>query len=436
MSKGNMLLGQARGKVGDVVFSRAYGQQITRSKATSVANPKTYGQNVQRAILATIAKAAAALTPIVDHSFANIKYGGESVRHFRKINMGELRALYLAEGGTNFNLTAKGGSFVPNYLKISEGNLPQFAFDSNAGENPAFPMSNVQLNAVETATSVEDFKKSYPYIQGGDQLTLVKVRLTSGSLTDGDAIFAVSYDRMVFAPNAFDDNDAEIIGSDDFINPDLLDLAKTTDVQMLCKVTSGAGRWLGIARDSDTNADIYAVALILSRKVNNQWQRSTQYLQLCEFTDSADNSAAVDSYGASESIQQATEYLNQATEGSKSAGISGAYMQLTAIGENAPSAQAIEVGETAALGDIEIETGKDLSLAFAAYGTEDNPLIALDLTGTSIDGPVSIKAKVKNNAASLNFNVGEDGNLAGTYSVTAVYRSGRAVANFTLSTGA
>ena len=436
MSKGNMLLGQARGKVGDLVFARAYGKQIVRSKAQSVANPKTIGQNTQRAILATIAKAAAALTPIVDHSWANIAYGAGSVRHFRKINMGLLRQQYLAEGANPINLTPKGGTFVPNALKISEGNLPQFAFDIDHGENPAFPMSDTPLQSVDDKYSVSAFKASYPYLQGGDQLTLVRVRKTSGSLVDGDAIFAVSYDRIVFAPNAFDDVDATIIDDEGVIASECLDLTKTTNQFMLSVVTSGSGKWLGIPRTASSNDDIYAVALILSRKVNGVWQRSTQYLNLCEFNDMSDNDVAIASYGATESITSAAEYLNQAEESDAVAGVSGPYLQITSAGGNAFAAQTVNVGNTVAMGDAEISTGESLEVNFAAYGTEDNPLVALDLTGTNTDGDYEVHAQVRNNAASLPFNIGEDGNLAGNYTATAVYKHGRAVASFSLSAGA
>ena len=436
MGKGNLLLGQARGKVGDLVFARAFGKQIVRSRAQSVANPKTIGQNTQRAILATIAKSAAALTPIVDHSWAGIAYGAESVRHFRKINMGLLRQQYLAEGVNPINLTPKGGTFVPNALKISEGNLPQFAFDIDHGENPAFPMSNTPLTLGGSGISVSNFKDSYPYLQGGDQLTLVRVRKSSGSLVDGDAIFAVSYDRIVFAPSAFDDGDATIIDNDGSLIPDFLDLTKTTDQNMLVVVESGSGKWLGVHRDSDTNEDIYAVALILSRKVNNVWQRSTQYLNLCEFKDMSDNDVAIASYGTTESITSAAEYLNQAEESDNVAGVSGPYMQITSAGGNAFAAQTVNVGNTVAMGDAEISTGESLEVNFAAYGTEENPLVALDLTGTNADGDYEVRALVRDNAATLPFNIGEDGNLAGNYTATAVYKNGRAVANFTLSAGA
>ncbi|MEE0928146.1 MAG: DUF6266 family protein, partial [Acutalibacteraceae bacterium] len=126
MAKGNMFLGQAKGKVGSIVFSRALGKQISRTKPSSVKNPKTRAQNAQRAILATVAKAASIMTPIVDHSFAGVAYGAESVRHFRKINLNQLRALYMDGDPTGFNLTPKGGAVVPNSYIVSQGNLPAF----------------------------------------------------------------------------------------------------------------------------------------------------------------------------------------------------------------------------------------------------------------------------------------------------------------------
>lgn len=48
MSKGNMLLGYARGKVGDVVMARALGKQQTRAYNDKPKNPKTESQMNQR----------------------------------------------------------------------------------------------------------------------------------------------------------------------------------------------------------------------------------------------------------------------------------------------------------------------------------------------------------------------------------------------------
>lgn len=49
MSKGNMLLGYARGSVGDLVFQRQRGQQVTKSRNRNPYNPRTDEQIRQRA---------------------------------------------------------------------------------------------------------------------------------------------------------------------------------------------------------------------------------------------------------------------------------------------------------------------------------------------------------------------------------------------------
>lgn len=438
MARHNMLLGQARGKVGDLVFSRAFGKQIVRAKAAQVANPKTMGQNTQRAILATIAKAAAALTAIVDHSFAGVAYGSESVRHFRKINMTELRKLVTTSSGVNYNLSAKGAGFVPTPLKVSEGSLPAFTFDSDAGENPAFAQSTQVFAAGENPVQVNEFKRVYPFIQGGDQLTLVTIRKTTGSLVDGDALFTASYDRIVFAPNAFDDDLQEIIGDDGLIAQSCMDLTRTTNPVMLLAVKSGSGKLLGIPRDSSQNEDIYAVALILSRKVNNQWQRSTQYLELCEFKDTTDNQTAIDSYGVTESLSSATEYLNQATEGEESAGVSNPYLLVEVLGSggNYIKGHTCLAGERYDLGDINLQP--DLKIKVSAFGNEayvTKRIGGVNIQGESADGAVVLVAEGDGNAKFLEFAAGEDGNLAGTYVVNAGIGNKSSKMNFVLKVG-
>lgn len=431
MAKGNLFLGQARGKVGDLVFSRALGKQIIRSRATSVANPKTYGQNVQRCILASIAKAAAALTPIVDHSFASITYGAESVRHFRKINMAKMRDAYLNDSGL-FNYVPKGGSYMPGEYIISQGNLPAFDCIPTDGANPIFVQGQGRLSDNADVT-VKDFKAAYPYIQGGDQLTLVTIEKISGSFSAGTAVCATHYDRIVLAPNALANDDDQLFEGDEFAES-LLDMTKTTNISMLKIIGVPGSAALGFTRAS--GGSVVACALILSRQVNGQWQRSTQSITLLEADDVTDPESSIASYGAQASLSSDTEYLNQANEGTSSAGVSGAYMQFTASGENAPASFSLNPGQSRSLGAITIETGEALTMNAVAYGTDDNPLVALDLEGTTTDGDISMHGTVRNNTAAIVFNIGEDANLVGTYTLTAVYRSGRAVTNFTLSTGA
>lgn len=420
-----MLLGQARGTVGDLVFSRAFGKQIVRAKAASVANPKTTGQNTQRAIFSTIAKAAAALEPIVNHSFANVAYGSASIRYFRKLNLPILRADYLA--GAAVNMTPKGGGFLPNHLQVSQGSLPEFGFDIQSGVNPAWFQNEQRLDSQESEIDVAEFKQVYPYLQGGDQLTLLRINKISGSLENGDAFFTMSYDRIVFAPNAFDNDDITAISANGQLNTRILDLTKTTNATMITKVASGSGSLLGVSRDNGDNP--YAVALILSRYVNNAWQRSTQFLEICETVEVSNNDANIATYGNTVSDVTSDEYLNQALESDADAGVSGPYLMGLLVPEG--ESTTVDVGEQSTFGTIKLTQG--LGLSFNAYGTNDNPLVALDLTGSSADGDYQQRAIVRNNAATLEFNVGEDGNMVGSYTATAVFRNGRAVLDFTLS---
>lgn len=419
MAKGNLFLGQAKGKVGSVVFSRAFGQQITRTKPTSVANPKTIGQNTQRAILATIAKAAAAMTPLVDHSFANVTYGAESVRHFRKINMGLLRNLYLnTQNGAN--LSAKGGNFVPNPLKISEGNLQAFFANVNTGD-VAFLMNEETLPTGRDIL-VSDFLKVYNGLQGGDQLTLVKiVKQNTGELISGDALFSMTLDRIVFAPNAFDNLDATIIQEGvGTIEDAFLDLTKTTNVNCLSVNTEGG---LGFSNDGK----VYYTALILSRKVNNVWQRSAQYLEQVNFDDHTDNESAIASYGASVSINADTEYLNQADEGNTQSGVRDAYINASyKVGTEDPQTTTVGAGNTETT-SVEATAGSVIKLS--AIGFENNDA-ARQPFFTIYKGATQMKV----HSGSIDYMTVLSSDTAGAWKIEAVFADGsKATYNITLT---
>ena len=411
MAKGNLFLGQARGKVGSVVFARAFGEQITRTRPTSVMNPKTIGQNTQRAILATIAKSAAAMTSLVDHSFANVKYGAESVRYFRKVNMGLLRNLYLnTQNGAN--LTAKGGNFVPNPLKVSEGNLAPFIANVDTDEI-GFLQDVTHTLPSSGDISVSQFLESFPYLQGGDQITLVRInKANSGELIDGDAIFAVSLDRIVFSPTAFDDRNAIIIKeSAGVIDTSFLDLTKTTNAE--CVSLNNATGGLGFSTDHDC----YYAALILSRKVNNSWQRSTQYLEQVEYNDHADNEAAIASYGAAPSQSDATEYLNQAEEGDEVSGVSGAYMALS-VKQGDDVARSFTVNA----GSVEDETLRGAAGTVVAISAQGFAPTGKRIITVEIDRPDGSYAA--HGAKSLNYNVAISEQTVGMWKVITLYSDG------------
>lgn len=420
MAKGNMFLGLAKGKVGSVVFSRALGQQISRTKPSSVKNPKTRAQNAQRAILATVAKAASIMTPIVDHAFAGVAYGAESVRHFRKINLNQLRSLYMDGDTTGYNLTPKGGAAVPNSYIVSQGNLPIFtiAYD---GDTFGFKMSANPI--ADNSVTVASFLAAYPYLQGGDQLTLVQLVLTSGSLATGDAKFAFQYDRIVFAPNAFDDANSLIIGDDGYFVQLKLDLTKTTNPQMLTTVGINGQGML-----TSNSTGVYAAALILSREVNGQWQRSTQEMGLTHDSDVQDIEAAIASYGATASESSDEEYLNHADENdSAQEGISGAYMNVTRkVGNEDAQTVTVNAG-TPGAGNATAASGTKVEISAHAFAPAGKSIITVEVDRP--DGSYAAHGR-----RSVNYTVAISAQTAGAWKITALFNDGtRAEYTYTLA---
>lgn len=137
MAKGNMLQGMARGKVGDVVFSRLNGEQVSRVRNRHPQNPRTEAQLYQRAIMATIMQAYSAGKAIFDHSFEGEKVGSGCQRAFMSRNAKILRSTVSAD--LSLNRTAencKGRVVGPGTqspvgfagMLVSNGNYDQSAF--------------------------------------------------------------------------------------------------------------------------------------------------------------------------------------------------------------------------------------------------------------------------------------------------------------------
>lgn len=131
MAKGNMLLGQSRGKLGDVVFTRLNGEQIARPRVRHPRNPQTNKQLYQRAIMATVMQAYSSGIEIFDHSFEGKGVGAENQRYFMKINAKKLRADIAADINGNVALASQIGRAtapgvmtpVPALYQVSEGSL-------------------------------------------------------------------------------------------------------------------------------------------------------------------------------------------------------------------------------------------------------------------------------------------------------------------------
>lgn len=86
MARGNLILGQGAGKLGDVVLFRNAGQQQARAYVSNPKNPKTYKQALQRSKFASVALAYQYFKTIVDRS-TRYKNGRTAYNDFLKNNI-------------------------------------------------------------------------------------------------------------------------------------------------------------------------------------------------------------------------------------------------------------------------------------------------------------------------------------------------------------
>lgn len=142
MAKGNMLQGMARGKVGDVVFSRLHGEQISRVRNRHPKNPRSNAQLYQRAIMATVMQAYSAGKVIFDHAFEGYAVGAANQRRFMQLNAKLLRSQVAADINNNVAVASQVGRVVapglampvPALLTASRGSYQQSAFNFVAAD--------------------------------------------------------------------------------------------------------------------------------------------------------------------------------------------------------------------------------------------------------------------------------------------------------------
>lgn len=142
MAKGNLFQGMGRGKVGDVVFSRLNGEQISRVRNRHPKNPRSNSQLYQRAIMATVMQAYSAGKAIFDHSFEGYAVGAQNQRRFLSLNAKMLRQLVATDINTPLAINEQKarvvapGVAVPvaNPFVISRGSYPQSLFTHGVDE--------------------------------------------------------------------------------------------------------------------------------------------------------------------------------------------------------------------------------------------------------------------------------------------------------------
>lgn len=270
-----MLLGLAKGKVGDLVFYRDGGEQRTRTRVIPK-NPRTPAQMTQRAKIANVSAIYRALAALMADSFTNRPSNQSGYNAFAS------SAIALSPFMTKQQATA--ACVLPQPALLSRGVLPAIEYTGVAGVADA--ATAIALTGEFTGSSTiaqvsAALIEQYPSIQQGDELTFVSLRF--------DAIEGADVDADVYAAIP------SIVNIKVDVNDDTLLTA--------AGLSFATGTLAAAGAVSDWEDGIAMQAIMHSRvDGNGQLQLSTQWARLSEAAQSL-----YDGYRTEQAIADAVE---------------------------------------------------------------------------------------------------------------------------------
>lgn len=269
-----------RGRVGADVYSigkdsKGSRQQIVRSLAEQVANPRTTSQMRGRMIMSTVMQAVSGLSALVDHSFDGFPNGQPSISEFIRVNYGLVKADVTAHPstGNSFGLNlygekgVKGGKWV---IASGKAILPAaLQFDTEAA-------NKVNISIASATPTVADVKSALGF-GSEDYFTGVMI------MADGTAQFF----RVSVSDSAAD---ATAITADNAAS--LFSISGTGSVQVSLSV-SGSNATVGFTFSSAV--DVLANGIIVSVKRDANFSHNNAVMNIV-ITPTATAAVALPSY--------------------------------------------------------------------------------------------------------------------------------------------
>ncbi len=138
-----------RGRIGSDVYSvgkngKGARQQVVRSLAEQVSNPRTSSQMFGRMVMSTVMQAVSALKPIIDHSFDGVPSGQPSISEFIRTNYALVKADAIAHPASlnTFGLVKYGEKGAkPGLYRVSRGDVSLPSIVSNGITNLTFALT-------------------------------------------------------------------------------------------------------------------------------------------------------------------------------------------------------------------------------------------------------------------------------------------------------
>lgn len=189
-----------RGRIGSDVYSVGKNgmgekQQVVRSLAEQVSNPRSQGQMFGRMIMSTTMQAVSALTAIIDHSFDGYPKGQPSISQFIKNNYALIKADAIAHPSSSnvfgLNKYQEKGIKLGHYL-VSDGNqtLPSAVLAAAGAVQITLPVADVTVGGLKSVLGLSaDGYLTLVTISDADGVVFFRLKLTT-TLSDSTAITA------------------------------------------------------------------------------------------------------------------------------------------------------------------------------------------------------------------------------------------------------
>lgn len=340
MAKSSSFFGLRKGSTKSHTYQTYRGEQITKDRVSSVANPQSDGQMEQRLKLPIVAANRSVLRSLVNHSFEGVDYGYKSLYQFSSLNL------------KNGALTIK--SYVPkgamdvgvSNILLSRGSLEGLSVTPSIEqlENDSDIVKGVQIEDGDgliegeptITTEPADDQTSYNQAVGallssknlkeGDQVTFIL--LCKGDeysfKKDSETELTNHYHGYVISRIILKKDDKDSLGAwKKFIIGDCYGI--TDGYIVFIYGTSGTTCRLGFALgpdssyfeankngDSISSSNIEGAAVIVSRKVDDIYKRSTARITFVNVTDALSYDDVLYSYLKNKGASN--KYLNSGTE--------------------------------------------------------------------------------------------------------------------------
>lgn len=279
MSKGNMLLGYARGKVGSLVFTRRKGEQVTRAYNARPNNPKSPKQILQRMKI----YAPTALYRLFAPNFFKFAFDDQKVNEtdynvYMRKNIGNSpwvdKNLATQYAVLPFPARLSDGvlpsvqQFYGGFNDIAAGDVNSWGVGFNFGENSTIDNGTV-------AEFTRNIKRLYPSLVDGDMITFVIVEGDGLSVKNGQVLYdGVSAPVFKFTQVVLSETNDALLDSVGLI------------VGRAQGTTSGNPSFVvfkGDAGDFESDTVWRGVATILTRKSGESVLSSPSAIQLNDF---------------------------------------------------------------------------------------------------------------------------------------------------------